>query len=219
MEQTSFPSKNLGQIQLCGEAVLEKTAPFQELQVVREPAANIFDEIVQAIQRNTDSSINKKELDNISDDLIRGMNHAVKAEIAFPYESEEEKAVQNELADFYMEHGPKIALYPYTKQPAAVDNMLADFDKINWNALPNSNIPRWRDKIYQANENFKKGSIEKSDEVAEMEMQTAATKIAPQLKKDFDNLLDMMFVYAKLNQNQNLVKAYREIVVFLNSFK
>jgi len=97
--------------------------------------------------------------------------------------------------------------------------MLVDFDALNLSALPGCKLARWRDPIFVANTNFKKAGIEQADEKAEAQSMPAASYIVPKLKNDVDNLLDMMYVFAKLGHNQEIVKAYREVVVFVDTFK
>lgn len=219
MDQISMPGKNLGQMQLCAEGIFAKAEPFQELQQAIKPAQDRYKEFLEAIQRDRDSNVDKKELDNISDGLIRGMNNAVKSEIAFPYEGEQAAEVQKELSEFYAKHGPSIAKLQYNEQPAAVDKMLADFDRLNLNALPGCSLQRWREPIFKANENFKKANMEQASEKAEADALPYASYIAPQLKNDVDNLLDMMYVFARLGQNKEIVKAYREVFAFVDSFR
>lgn len=219
MELVATPPMRIGQIQLYTEGVLQKCEPFGELDEKIAPVQGTFQEFLEAMLKVKEADTKKRILDRASDSLIRPFYHQVLGEIGFPHTSPSAQKAQEALLELYEKYGPKISAYSYTDQPAAVDNMLKDLAKIDLNALGDSGLGRWLQPIQEANDNFKRGSVDFADEQQEMQEQDAASAIAPLLTSQINELIRLFFSNAVIGKNKKLTKAYEQLVIFIKTFR
>lgn len=213
------PQLRLGQLQLFSETLIKKCKPFEEVKSALEPAEALVTEFKEGMLKDKSVSIDKKELDAISDRLISGLSHNLKAELEFPQASNEAKIEQGKIEQIIDKFGTKITKYSYTDQPAAVDNMLTELGKVNLLVLGNSGIERWVPLIKEANENFKKATLQFVGEKTKNMEQDSASALAPELINALNKLLTIMFAFANIGANPELVKTYSEISVFTDTYK
>lgn len=219
MDLQKVPKLKMRELQLYTEGVVPMMQPFQELSDEMLAVQKADAEFRGGMRKILNNEVEKSVLDKRSDKAISGLFHAVKAEAAYPHETEEAVAVQKELNELDEKYGAKIAKYSYSLQPATVDLMLEEVKQINLSALGETSVKKLFNIVEQYNADFKRGAIEFAKGEAEAKEQEAASTLAPALIDALNNAFKTMFGYAIVGQNPKLVQAYKEIVAFSDTYK
>lgn len=219
MDLQRVPKLKMRELQLYSEGVVPMMQPFQEISDKLLAAQKAMAEFKESMKKLLGNEVDKGELDDRSDAAISALTHGIWAEVAYPHTSDEAIKAQEELKILNKKYGAKIARYSYTLQPATVDLMLEEAKKINLQSLGESSLPKLFQIVEQYNNDFKRGSIEFAKGEAEAKEQEAASTLAPALIDSLNEAIKAMFGHAIVGKNPKLVKAYKELSAFTETFK
>jgi hypothetical protein len=165
------------------------------------------------------SASEKYALDKVRDDLISGFFKDIAAESYFPHENQETATVVSELNKIADKYGLEITRLSYNIETATVINMLSDIDKLDLSPLNGDGLLRWPPLIREANDKFVTASNTFVSDTVESAEMAAASKLAPELRKQLEELFKELFAHAVLNKDAEIIKLHTTIDELVDSFK
>ncbi len=107
--------------------------------------------------------------------------------------------------------------FPLNEQTAATDNLLSEIKSVLGSNVAFPHLTRWIPLIEDTNNQFKDVTSDSITERAKLKNTEAASYVAPQLTEELQNLYTLMFAFARIGDNDQIVKAYKELEVLIAS--
>jgi uncharacterized cupin superfamily protein len=199
-----------GTIEIC-ENIPELTEPLEEVKTVLNP-------FKEGMRKANVYSTERNLKDKVRDNFTSAFMQCAKGEKDFPYENDEVISAVEGLAAVLEKYSAKVTKLPLDEETAALDNMLAEVDKLNLTALEGRDILRWPAIIKEANEEFKSVSGNFIEDNVQANEILAASKIAPQLRSEIEKLYVKLFSLINIHANEEHIKAYAQLQEIVKSF-
>ena len=219
MELLTLPKLRHQQLQTVTEDSLKICEGLTQLQVPIDKVNLQFERFKGGMTRDKATATEKKELDNTRDHLVANFIKAVVAESYFPHNNNLIKETLSEVVKVVSSYGTKIVRLSYNEESAAIDNMLTDLSKINFDPLEPTGLERWLPPIQQANNEFKTAAQEYIAESANENKVDSATEVAPVLMDALEALYSMVYAYLKIDPTDELRNAYNQLQILLNGYR
>ncbi|WP_289053973.1 DUF6261 family protein [Carboxylicivirga marina] len=215
MEIIHFPRLRNKELQTVGENSLQICNGIPEVKPAYDKASSTLSTFVKGMQKDKNVGQSKKSYDRKRDTYTSAFIYNVKYEMSYEHNVEDTALVTalNNIIGKYA----GIARLPYNEQTAATDNML---DEVQVVLSGNESLPhlsRWIPLIDDANNEFKAVSSDYIKSSVDLKETDAASLIAPQLAEDLENLFTLMYAHAKIGSNANVISAYKELEVLIDS--
>lgn len=219
MEILTLPRLRNHQLQSVTEGSLSFCTGIDVLNTPCNKVETCLANFIDGMMKDKASAKGKAELDTERDTIIRNLMRAITTDIQYPYTTDTELAVAEQLKSILKKYGTGIVRLSYNEQSAAVDNMLADIKAIDFAATPESGVARWIPLVETSNNNFKVAAKTYITDSAELVNQVSATEMAPALLDALEGLYTMMYAFLKVNPTPELEKAYTEISLLIESYR
>lgn len=216
MEIISIPQLRLAQLQTLAERTLTIVKPITSLADPTVKVQAALDQFKEGMLKETTAS-DKKTLDKTRDGLISGFMFAIKSEEYYPSATAETQTVLEQLKKILETYGFTVNRLSYDEQTAAIDNMLAEAEKIDLTGL--EYFSRWIPHIKAANENFKSASKDYLESTVSDATTESASAAAPTLITELENLYTFLFAYATVSATDELVQAYQQLTALVDSYR
>ena len=218
MEIITLPRLRIAELQSLTEATLKICEPLTEVEEQKQQVEKEFVPFKEGVLKSK-AVAEKTVVDKVRDRYNSGFFFDIKAETYYPYTDKAAIETVNKLKALSKKYGTKINRLPFNEETAAVDNCMADADKIDLSPLTSQAIGRWIPLIKEANQHFKevaKEFVEDSTAVASLE---SATAVAPGLVDAIEELLIQIFSVIRVTPSDALKKAYSELDTLVNSYR
>ncbi|NJM15377.1 MAG: hypothetical protein HC896_08355 [Bacteroidales bacterium] len=219
MKLITIPRVRLNQLQSLAESSLEICRPLTEIQESTSKAAKSFEDFKQSMVKEGASADEKGELDLGRDKVVTGLVGAVNAELHYPHQDNGVKEALAKMAKTVNEYGLKIKNYRLPEETSAIDNLLADLNKLNLAALEGTGLLRWPMALAHANNLYKDADREYIADATVTKSSLSATNQAPILISELENVFLKLFSQIVVNPAEHLTKAYARLETLVGSYQ
>ena len=150
--------------------------------------------------------------DDKRDHAFSGFKAQLRADLMYPGYDEAAIKILLALKAVVAQHDNNLVDMRYDEQTAALENFLKDARAISLGPFADTQLLRWIELIEQENSAFKRVSEEWVKNNVNFSQVESATKQAPRLRKQLDNLVSMLALNVNYYpEDENLKQAYHQV--------
>ena len=217
MKLIILPRLRLAQLQTITETTLSICKNLTQLASEILSVKNIFTPFKAGMLKDKVSAEEKGKLDQVRDQRVTGFFGAVYAEDKIGNDDPAILASYAELLKIADKYGPNIRRLPRDEETAAIDNLLAEINRIDISPLVPTGLPRWIPSLAAANNAYRIASAKFISDSTDADSTEAASIQAPELVVALEELYTNLFAVITLTPSDELKKAYAELENLVDS--